>query len=525
MLKVLRKKRQSLLVTAPIGAIVVVFVSWGIGTVVADRVEVVAHVNDDIISAPELRRALDNLQRSYREIAPNSLPPEVLQAQALDGLITSRLLTQEARRLGLITSDEEVRESIATLPTFQVGGRFDKQAYLRTLALNRIKPADFEESQRTQLLIEKLQQLITAGAHVTAAEVKDRFRFENERVNVQFVTIPSARFTAKVQVAESDLEPYLSANSSRFREPDRVRIQYLHFEAGHFAAEVSPSDDEIQAYYDGHPDDFRTPEEDQIRPLEEVRDRVIDAVRTRRARGIALQKAEQAYEKLLDRADLEEVARSVGIAVASPPPFARTEPIVGLQSTPELVEAVFNTEAGEAGEIVTVESGYLVFRVAERIASYVPELSAIRDRVEAAIRQERAHAAAKEHAAELQKRLQESKDLDALAASENVTVEETGPLSRRGAYVPKIGNAQDLKGAAFHLPADATILPGVYGDAGDPVIAVLKERLPADEQKFQEQEQTLTVQVRRQLEAAVVEQFVNYLKSQARIEIVSNYAG
>lgn len=628
MLKVLRKKRQSLLVAAPIGAIVVVFVSWGIGTVVADRVDVVARVNHEVISGAELRHALENLERSYRNLSPNSIPPEALRAQALDQLITSRLLTQEARRLGLTTGDEELRESIAGLPSFQVGGRFDKQAYLGTLSANRIKPADFEEAQRTQLLIMKVQDVIAAGAHVTEAEVKERFRYENERVNLRFIKVPPANFTAQVQVAEGDLAPYLAAHQDTFREPERVRIQYLHFEAKSFADQVNPTDDEIQAYYDAHPDEFRTPEEvharhilfkvqpgatgeqrdavrqraaavlaqvqaggdfaalatqysedssaqnggdlgwfgrgkmvpafdaaafalaaggtsdlvttpfgfhiirvedkhpDRLQPFDQARGAIVDAIRKQRSREVALQSAEQAYEQLADRkASFEDVTRSSGLTARTPPPFSRDEPIVGLTSSAELIGAIFKTEPGDTGEIVTLESGYVVFQVNERIASVVPEIGAIRDRVEAAIRQERAEAAARAHAEEMLKRLQESRDLDALAAAEHLTVGETGPVGRRGAFVPQIGPAQDLKDAAFQLTPAGSVLPAVYSANGEAVIAVLKERVPADEQKFKEQEKSLVEQSRRQLETALVQQFINHLKGQAEIEISPNYAG
>ena len=67
------------------------------------------------------------------------------QLQRLPMAAFRELLDQEAERLGLSVEEQELRESITVIPAFQVDGRFDKDAYLRTLQANNLKPADFEE--------------------------------------------------------------------------------------------------------------------------------------------------------------------------------------------------------------------------------------------------------------------------------------------------------------------------------------------------------------------------------------------
>ena len=101
--------------------------------------------------------------------------------------------------------------------------------------------------------------------------------------------------------------------------------------------------------------------------------------------------------------------------MATPAPFAQTDVIAGLGRNPELSKAAFAAAAGEVGPVVDTPNGFIVFRVAEKLAAHVPELSAIRDRVETAVRNERAQALAKSTAETMLSELQKNPDIDAVA--------------------------------------------------------------------------------------------------------------
>lgn len=628
MLKVIRKKQQSVLISGLMVIIIGVFIFWGIGNVVANKADVVAKVNGEAISQVELDRVADNLARSFRDMSPNAtLPPELIRSQALDQLITARLFRQEAKKLGLETTDEELRDSITRIPVFQVEGRFSKDQYLRTLLANRRTPADFEEGQREQVLATKLQDVITAGAHVSTEEVREKYRHDNERVNLRYVRVVAANIMPSVTISDADLETYYTAHRESFREPERARIEYLLFDPKAYAAQVTPSDEDIQGRYDANPDEYRQPEEvharhilfklppkatpeqkdaaraqaadvlkqleaggdfavlaqkhsqdgtanaggdlgwfsrghmvpsfeqaafslspgamsdvvespfgfhiikvedkrpERVESLEEAKPKIVAAIQEERARELALKAVEAAHDHLLDRVDLKTVADEAHLSVQTPPPFAATETIVGLSGGPDLMKVVFMTPSGDVGEIANVDNGYVVFRVVERIDSAIPELTALRGKVDAALRTERAQAEAKERSEALLKRLQESKDLDALATAENLKIEETGPIARTGSYVPGLGNVSALKNDAFALTQESPIAPAVYVSEGDAVIAVLKDKTPADDATFAAQEKTLSDQTRRRTESTLLQQFVNHLKANAQIEIDPSYGG
>lgn len=523
MLGKLRKNANSNWVKATFAAIVIVFIFWGVGGVVGGDA-MIARVNDEVISAKEFDREYRHALRTLQDQNQSALPQDFVRKQVLDQLITKRLLVQEAERLGLMTGDDELRESITAIPAFQVDGRFNRDQYLGTLRANGFKPADFEDAQRLELLMTKVEEIVRSGAQVTEVEVKDRFLYDNQRVNLRFIKVRAADLRESVTVSDEEIERQYNEDRESYREPPRVRVQYLRFTPDRYTADIQPTDDEIQAYYDTHTGQFRQADSQEPQPLDAVRDAVIAAIRQQRGREMAMKHAEAAHDRLLDGESIDAVATAEGVAVESSPPFSRQEGLAALGSSPDVMGEIFATEPGETGELLTTPDGYAVFRVTDRIDSTIPDLAAVRNRVEAAVRQQKATAAAKDRAEALHKRLETQPDLDGAAQSEHLTVDETGPIIRAGGYVAGIGNAPALKAAAFELTSDAPLAPDVYEANGDWVVAVLKERLPADPADFDKQKATLMEQARRRLEMLVMQQFLSHLRAKAQIEMGQGYA-
>ena len=632
MLDAMRKSADSPVLKILFVAIVMVFMFWGVGTMRGSRVgagkmDAAARVNDVLISNGEFERIYQRISAAYQSMGGQAPPTELVRGQALGQLVDIELLNQEAARLGLQVDEAELREAISTSPDFQHDGRFDKDFYLQVLQQNGYKPSDFEDMQRRRMVAGKVQQLVRSGVHVGDQELKDRFRYENERLNLRFVRVPASEFINQVTLSDDDVQKYFAENQEKYRAPQRVRVKLIDFRPQDFAEQVTPSEADVQAYYDAHLEDYRRPEEVRARhilfkvapdasdadkaaaraqaedvlakakggadfaelakqhsqdvtasnggdlgkfgrgvmapsfesaafalqpgqisdivetpfglhvikleekqpehtePLEAVHASIVEALKTQQARQIALQKVEAAHDALLDGKDIAQVAADAGLNVQTPPPFARNEPISGLGPRPELAKLAFASEPGEVGEIVTETPGYAVFTVEEYIPSAIPELSAVRAKVESDLRIQRAAEAAKQRAEQLLAALKEKPDLDALAGRENLKVEESTGIGRAGPYLPNLGSAQDLKDASFKMTPQAPVVPAVYQVNGDAVIAVLASRVPADEGRFDSDKKALLDRVQQRAEAAAVQRFVEQLKAKAQIEYGHSFQG
>ncbi|HSP96220.1 MAG TPA: SurA N-terminal domain-containing protein [Candidatus Dormibacteraeota bacterium] len=622
MLDSMRKGADSFLVKGFYVVIVLVFVFWGVGTMRANRMEVAALVNSEVITKHQFDRAYQNLQNVYRNMGQQgaAAPPEaLLRSQAIAQLVSNELLIQEAHRLGLEVDEAELRQSIASMPNFQADGHFDKDAYLEVLRQNGLKPTDFEELQRRQLLAAKVEDLVAQGAHISDAEVKERFQFDNERVSLKFVRLPAASFAPQVTLSDQDVLAYYTENQERYREPERVRIQMVEFRPADFAKQVNPTDDEIKEYYDANQAQFQKQEEVHARhilftvkpdaseadkaaarkqaeevlakakggadfaelakqysqdstaagggdlgsfargvmtppfeaaafalepgqvsdivetqfgfhiikleektpartaSLEDVKPTIVEALRGRQARKVALDAVEKAHDAVLDGTPLEKVAADLGLALQSPPPFGANEKIFGLERKP-LNEEAFNTEVGEIGEVITESSGYTIIKVLERIPSAVPPLDQVREKIEGDLRAKKAAELAHQRGEALLAKLKDKKSIQELAGEEKLTIEDSREVGRFGGYLPNIGTAPALKDAAFQLTLENPVAPAVYDVNGDAVIAVLDARLPPDESRFDAEKASIEERLRGQAAAAAVRTFIDQLKAKSQIE-------
>jgi len=629
-LKFIRRNADAAWVKFMFVAIVVVFVFWGMGGIVGgEKAQIVARVNRDVIEPTEFMRAYNNLLRLYQDIYKDTFKPEMvksfdLKQRAVDQLIQTTLLQQEAQRIGLRVGETEVRDSIATFPSFQEDGHFNKELYIRALRANNLTPGEFEEMERQELLVKKMHDLIAVGVHVSEAEVRERYQIDNEKVNLRFVKFDAPAFLGDVTVADADVLAYYDKNKETFRDPERVRVEYILYPTEKFADQVTVADADVQRYYDEHAADYEKPEQvrarhillkvapgtgaeakaairkraedvlakvkagedfaalakqysedssaaqggdlgffkrgQMVKPfedtafslnpgetsgivesqfgfhiikveakedahtqsLDEVRGSIVAALKQSGAKDLARSHAEADRAKAAGGEALASVAQAAGFSVSTPGPFAQSESIGGLGPSPALARAAFAAHAAEVGPVVELPQGFAVFRLIERIDAHVPPLDDIRKRVEDKLRTERAQAVAKSKAevalAELQKT-----DIDTVAKANNLKVEDTGPFGRSGTYIPVLGNAPDLKKVAFELTPEKPVAPAVYTVAGSSVLAVLKERLPVDEEKFKTDKNTLMHQAEERLQQQAMEEFVNYLKAHASIEVAQDY--
>ena len=143
-----------------------------------------ATVNGEVVSAGELNRAYRNMYETYRQIFKDQFNDSMakgLRRQALQDLVQTRLLVQEAKRNGLRVTDEEVQTAIMRTPSFSNQGKFDKNAYERYLDYVNVKPSVFEETQREYMLKQKIERIIEEGVDVTEDELKAAYAERNPK--------------------------------------------------------------------------------------------------------------------------------------------------------------------------------------------------------------------------------------------------------------------------------------------------------------------------------------------------------
>ena len=168
-----------------LGAIVIVFVFWGVGSFRSQKASQVAKVNGEVITIEAYREAYRNLVEQMRKQFGGNLNDDLiktlnLEQQALDRLINRHLLLQQARKLDLKVSDQELADAIAAIEAFKAAGVFNNRQYQRVLSNYRMTPESFEQMQKQSMLMEKLSDLIFSGVKVSEAEARDWYNWQNQ---------------------------------------------------------------------------------------------------------------------------------------------------------------------------------------------------------------------------------------------------------------------------------------------------------------------------------------------------------
>jgi len=452
MLDQLRKRKRSWVIIFFLGLIVFTFVLYFGGRLGKEPgLESVAKINGEVISEREFAIDYDRLVDFYREIYKGALTPETLKSLNLKGMLLEeivqrRLLLQEVRRLGLEVSDEEVTEVIATIPGFQVNGRFSKERYLQVLRAKRVSPTQFEEEQREQLGIQKLSAVVGDAVRVTEEELRERYRMAQERVNFYFIRLSSNNFLSQAEVTEQEIKNYYERNKQALKEPLKVQVEYLAYPFDQFSAKVQVTDKEIEEYYKANQEKkFHQPQAIRARHIlirlsPNADDKQKELIRSKAEGVLREARAGKDFAQLAKEYSEDQTSAQGGeIGWLTP----------GELPAP-LDKAAFALKKDETTSLVETPLGYHILRVEERREEKTKSLKEARDEIARALRAERGRADAVKAADKDREKAVSGAELSLLAKERGIPF-KVSPFFSSSEPVPEIGPVEQFSKAAFSL--------------------------------------------------------------------------
>lgn len=458
MLKFIRRNASGMWVKGIFGLIAAIFIFWGIGARNrgGTHFEPIAVVNGHPIEEIEFQRSYNNLLRLYQDVYKDNFRPEMVQGmdlkgKAIDQLVRVTLMRQESERLGLRASETEVRDSIAAMKTFQQGDRFDKEMYIRALHYNKLTPGEFEDAQRDELLVNKLQDLIAAGVHVSEAEARERFDFDNEKVNLNFVSFQRINYQSEVTLTNDEVQQYFDAHKDAFRVPDKVRVEYVLFNASKLVDKISVGDADVQAYYDAHTAEYSKPERVHARHILLK----VDEGATPEIKADARKRAEEILAKAKAGEDFEKLAKENSQDAGS----AENGGDLGFfprgQMVPDFEAVAFSLPQGGMSELVETPFGFHIIKVEAKEAAHTQPLAEVREEIVSKLTHDKSYELAHNMANSGHDKVAQGGTLESVAQELGLSVGKPSPFAE-GESVDDLGRTL-LSGASF------TVQPGALG--------------------------------------------------------------
>jgi peptidyl-prolyl cis-trans isomerase D len=454
MLDFLRKKKRSWIITILLGLIIVVFIAFYGGSQQPTGVTShVAEVNGESISQREFIVHYQRTVERYREMFKGSFTPELLKnlnikQSLLEEMIEARLVLQEARRLGLSATDEELMNAIAQVPEFHVNGRFNKERYIQLLRANRLTPAQFEEDQRKQLTIQRLLGVLADAAHVTEAEVRERYRFEQEKINLQFIRFSVSDNLSEVKITDEDVQKFYDRNKESLKEPLKVQVEYIPYSFEQFSGPVQLTDKEVEDYYSANrATKFTTPKQAKVRYIMVRLDAGADAKQKEAAQVLANRIVAEARggKNFADLAKKE-----------SQDPSAEKGGEIGWLNQGQLPEAldkqIFALAKGEISEPIETPVGFHIVKVEDIKEEKTLSLAEAKPVITRELKLEKGKYEAAKIADRDREKAASGNDL-AKIAQESGSSLKTTRLFSEGEVLPEIGPTQDFYKTALALKA------------------------------------------------------------------------
>jgi peptidyl-prolyl cis-trans isomerase D len=483
------RRAQPAIIKGVLGAVVLAFVAtifldWGWQRSGRPDAQV-ATVGGEGVSLHEFQMTYTNLTDFYRRLYKDRFTEDFartlnLKQQALDTLVQRKLLLHEAKRQGLEASDAELIEKVQAYPVFQVNGHFDYARYLQVLRLSRLTPGDFEQNQREDILLGKLENLIKDGVQVTETEVRQAFIRDKEQVNVEYLRVDPGQFVAQVEVSDADLSAYYQAHLEQFRRPEQAHIAYVVIDPASYAARVELTDEQIAQYYEQHKEEFRREERVRARHILFKLAQQAGAEEEARVRAEA--------EAVLQRIQAGEDFATLASQLSQDPVSAQQGGDLGFFKRGEMVkpfeEVAFGLKPGAVSEPVRTDFGYHILKVEELQEGGYEPLESVRAELRARLAREEA------------RRLAEAKAqvvYDAMVAAGNdwktavhaldLVPRET-PFMAQGEIVEGIENSAAFTQAAFALQDGEVGRPTLSGNQY--VVEKLLERKASHIPPFEE---------------------------------------
>jgi len=265
MLDLLRRHSQSWLIKVIFGAIILVFIFFGVYTYRGAQPSgsgVLAYVGDKPILMRDFVREYDGKLRQIQQ-QDSSMTREEADRQGFrrmvfDNMVSRELISQQAEKLGVGISETELRAEIGRLPFFQnEKGQFDSNLYTRKLGALNTNVEAFERDQKNAMLQEKMLDYATLPAYLSMASIRSTFDFVQEKAVVDYIPFMAADFVSQVSVAPEEIQKMYDAQKTAYKLPTMIKIEYLAVTPGALSDPKSVTDADAKAYYDANLDKFK----------------------------------------------------------------------------------------------------------------------------------------------------------------------------------------------------------------------------------------------------------------------------
>ena len=204
-----------------------------------------------------------------------------LQQQVINNMATEAKILNLAKEFGIVVTDKETAEQLASYPAFQTDGHFDRKAYDTFIQNSGLSNELFENNLKDQLIIEKTFKLLTTKgleneykAFQLAFEVADKFKYTLLTKN-----------DVNVSINDEKLKAFWEPRKDQFKTAKTYTLEVLWTETNN----TEVTDKEVKEYFDKNRFNY-TNKEGKIANFDDVKTWVKEATQVAKSKKDALKR-------------------------------------------------------------------------------------------------------------------------------------------------------------------------------------------------------------------------------------------
>ncbi|MBT6135353.1 MAG: hypothetical protein HN583_03750 [Kordiimonadaceae bacterium] len=263
-----RKGMGSIFAGGLLAMLIASFVLWGVGdplsTLGSDDI---AEVGDEKITPFDLERAFESEYLRIQQQAGDSLTRELaiqvgIGSQAIAKLVELKAYDVETSNLGLRTSDEDLRDYIYNIQTFQdETGQFNRSYFDQYTRSQGYTTKDFEALLREEMARASLIESLIGNVISSDIATTTLTKYASEERTSEILAIPASLMTGIGEVNDEILKTYFEENKLNYMSPEYRDISYFEVSAATVASTISIGNEEVIANYESRISEFTREEE------------------------------------------------------------------------------------------------------------------------------------------------------------------------------------------------------------------------------------------------------------------------
>ena len=214
----------------------------------------VATINGETLTRDIFMKQVELTQRNLGE---NGTTAQAMN-MVWDRELRNVLQQQQYDALGLTAQkeqlDQSLRMGLASNPTFQdtdgVFSALKVQEYIANVKATNPTAyqqwLDYENNLKSGALQTTYYNMIKAGMRSTLSEGEQEYRYQNDKINMQYVYVPYTSIPdTDVSVTDSEIEAYIRNNAADYEQTPQVDVQFVSFSEAPSDADIADAETTI----------------------------------------------------------------------------------------------------------------------------------------------------------------------------------------------------------------------------------------------------------------------------------------